>query len=222
MYHIQSSSAFRAICPQFAGRAIYAEITNSETSPELWAEIEEEVARLRQHYTTESIKHRTGIAATRAAYKAAGKDPSRYRPACEQLARRVLQGKSLYAVNTVVDLVNLASLFSGYSTAALNADCIEGDNIELDLGQANEPYEGIGRGILNIENLPVYRDRTGGFATPTSDSVRTMLQLDTTHLLVLINGYDGDEHNLEETVALTVSLLQRYAHCQAYEVIAYA
>lgn len=49
-----------------------------------------------------------------------------------------------------------------------------------------------------------------------------MLQLDTTHLLVLINGYDGDEHNLEETVALTVSLLQRYAHCQAYEVIAYA
>lgn len=107
MYHIQSSSAFRAICPQFAGRAIYAEITNSETSPELWAEIEEEVARLRQHYTTESIKHRTGIAATRAAYKAAGKDPSRYRPACEQLARRVLQGKSLYAVNTVVDLVNL-------------------------------------------------------------------------------------------------------------------
>ena len=221
MYTILPTEAFKAICPTFAGAAIYAEVSNSATQPELWAEITHYTDMLRENYTPDTIKHRSGIAATRAAYKAAGKDPSRYRPACEQLARRVLQGKELYSVDTLVDLVNLASLFSGYSTAALDAEKIAGNCIELDFGREGEPYECIGRGALNIENLPVYRDEEGAFATPTSDSTRTMLSPDTHLLLVLINGYDGDQQNLEDTINLTIDLLQRYADCTAYQVINY-
>lgn len=204
---------FEAICPHFVGAAVEARVINSATTSQLWKEIEKCCQQLRAEFTTESIKSRSGIAATRQAYKAAGKDPSRYRPACEQLARRILQGKELYTVNTLVDLGNLVSLRSGYATAALDADKIEGEMLTLSLGLAGEPYEGIGRGMLNIENLPVYRDSLGGIATPTSDNIRTAISLDTHRLLLLINGYDGNQEAVETAAQQTMELLQR--HCAA-------
>lgn len=204
---------FEAICPHFVGAAVEARVINSATTSQLWEEIEKCCQQLRAEFTTESIKSRSGIAATRQAYKAAGKDPSRYRPACEQLARRILQGKELYTVNTLVDLGNLVSLRSGYATAALDADKIEGEMLTLSLGLAGEPYEGIGRGMLNIENLPVYRDSLGGIATPTSDNIRTAISLDTHRLLLLINGYDGNQEAVETAAQQTMELLQR--HCAA-------
>lgn len=211
MIEIKVSEAFRNVCPTFLGAVIEADVKNSATSPELWKEIEDYIEKLRAAYTIDTIKQRSGILATRQAYKLAGKDPSRYRPACEQLARRVLQGKDLYSVDTLVDLVNLASLFGAYSTAALDRDKIEGNTLTLGLGEAEEPYEGIGRGVLNIEHLPVYRDLKGGVATPTSDNVRTMMSPETQHLVVLINGYDGDKDMVEATVKLTQDLLRKYA-----------
>ena len=200
---------------------IKAKIKNTTSSEALWQEIKQEEERLLASFTTETIKLRSGIASTRQAYKSFGKDPSRYRPACEQLARRVLQGKGLYHVNTVVDILNLISLQSGYSTAALDAAHIVGNDITLGIGQADEPYEGIGRGALNIEHLPVYRDEKGAFATPTSDSTRTMLSLDTTQLLVIINGYDGDEVALKLASDNTLRLLKAYAEGTEFEVVRY-
>lgn len=85
---INVSELFRQICPQFTGAAITAAVTNSPTEQALWDMIEAEAETLRETYTTETLKMRSGISATRAAYKAAGKDPSRYRPACEQLVQR--------------------------------------------------------------------------------------------------------------------------------------
>lgn len=197
---ITISKTFHDVCPKFIGGAILAEVKNSATTPELWAEIERIANVLRNNYTTDTIKEQSGIAATREAYRRAGKDPSRYRPACEQLARRILQGKDLYSIDQLVDFGNLVSLYCGYSTAMLDAEKILGENITLGIGTSGEPYEGIGRGVLNIENLPVYRDEEGGFATPTSDSVRTMISADTKHILLLINGYDGNEERLTDAL----------------------
>lgn len=211
MIKISTTKKFQEVCPQFVGAAIAATVQNAPTPPSLWKEIEEFCTELKETYTTESIKLHSGIDATRKAYKRFGKDPSRYRPACEQLARRVLQGKGLYSVDTLVDLVNLVSLFCGYSTAALDRDKIVGDSLTLGIGQTEEPYEGIGRGVLNIEHLPVYRDALGGVATPTSDNVRTMIASQTKQLVVLINAYDGNTELLEQSVLLTQRLLQEYA-----------
>lgn len=197
---ITISKTFHDVCPKFIGGAILAEVKNSATTPKLWAEIERIANVLRNNYTTDTIKEQSGIAATREAYRKAGKDPSRYRPACEQLARRILQGKDLYSIDQLVDFGNLVSLYCGYSTAMLDAEKILGENITLGIGTSGEPYEGIGRGVLNIENLPVYRDEEGGFATPTSDSVRTMISADTKHILLLINGYDGNEERLTDAL----------------------
>lgn len=207
---IQQSAEFTERWPHFRGAYIETDVVNPPTSPELWAEIEDFCTTLCSRFTPDTIKQQSGIAATRAAYKACGKDPSRYRPASEQLARRVLQGKGLYSVSTLVDLGNLVSLFSGYPTGLLDADKVEGD-AHLGVGHADEPYEGIGRGPLNIEGLPVYRDALGAFASPTSDSTRTMLSSDTRRLLFIINGYDGDEAQIQSAVDYATDLLKRYA-----------
>ena len=207
---ITISNTFHNVCPKFIGGAILAEVKNSATTPELWAEIERIANVLRNNYTTDTIKEQSGIAATREAYRKAGKDPSRYRPACEQLARRILQGKDLYSIDQLVDFGNLVSLYCGYSTAMLDAEKILGENITLGIGTSGEPYEGIGRGVLNIENLPVYRDEEGGFATPTSDSVRTMISADTKRILLLINGYDGNEERLTDALNYAYEGLKRF------------
>ncbi len=211
----------RGVWPQFVGGAVMASFTNNPYSEGLWQEIHDCEADLRQRYTTETLKSIAAIDATRRAYKACGKEPSRYRPSSEQLVRRILQGKSLYQIDTCVDLVNLASMRSGYSIGGFDADRIDGDTLTLGIGREGEPYEGIGRGVLNIADMPVYRDRTGGIGTPTSDHERTKLSLQTTTLLALVNGYDGNADAVRACCDDIVRLLQTYADCREYLVWQY-
>lgn len=98
------------------------------------------------------------IQATRTVYKCCGKDPSRYRPSSEALMRRMLKGLDLYQIDTAVNLINLASIAYGYTIGGFDAGKTAGDTIVLGIGREGEPYEGIGRDLLNIAGLPVYRD----------------------------------------------------------------
>ena len=207
------SEEIESVCPTFVGACVEANVVNTPYCQELWDEINTLGEKYRQTLTTESLKEMSGIAATRKVYRACGKDPSRYRPASEALIRRMLKGKELYQRDTLVDLVNLASIAYGYSIGGFDADKFEGDTLTLGVGKAGEPYEGIGRGMINIEGLPVYRDKTGGVGTPTSDNERTKMSIDTTHLAVLINGYDGDEQHVRENAEYIIQLLKKY--CQS-------
>ena len=83
----------------------------------------------------------------------------------------------------------------------------------MGVGKEGEIFRGIGRGVLNIEGLPVYRDDKGGIGTPTSDEERTKITLDTKNLFVIINAY-GEEMPLDETIALTTGLLRQYASAE--------
>jgi DNA/RNA-binding domain of Phe-tRNA-synthetase-like protein len=205
------SQEIESVCPAFVGAAVEAQVVNTPYSKELWDEIHAQEDRFRQELTTESLKDLPSIAATRRVYKACGKDPSRYRPASEQLIRRMLQGKELYQIDTLVDLINLASIAYGYSIGGFDADKFVGDTLTLGVGREGEPYEGIGRGMLNIAGLPVYRDAEGGVGTPTSDHERTKMTLSTTHLVVLINGYDGNEQRVADNARFIQDLLCKYA-----------
>ena len=207
------SNEIESVCPTFVGACVEAKVKNTPYCKELWDEINAWGEKYKQTLTTESLKAMSGISATRQVYKACGKDPSRYRPASEALIRRMLQGKSLYQIDTLVDLVNLASIAYGYSIGGFDADKFQGDTLTLGVGKAGEPYEGIGRGMINIEGLPVYRDEVGGVGTPTSDNERTKMQLSTTHLVVLINGYDGNESQVRANAEFIQQLLKNY--CQS-------
>lgn len=207
------SEEIEKVCPEFVGACVEAEVVNTSYDEALWTEIESLGEKLRRELTTESLKDLPSIAATRRVYRSCGKDPSRYRPASEALIRRMLQGKELYQRDTLVDLVNLASIAYGYSIGGFDADMFSGDTLTLGIGREGEPYEGIGRGMINIHGLPVYRDAIGGVGTPTSDHERTKMTLNTRHLVVLVNGYDGNEQRVSENAEYIQALLRRY--CQS-------
>ena len=207
------SNEIEAVCPEFVGAYVEADVVNTPYSESLWQEIGELEKRFRSELTTELLKEMPSIAATRRIYKKCGKDPSRYRPASEALIRRMLQGRGLYKVDTLVDLINLASIRFGYSIGGFDAEKFVGDTLTLGIGREGEPYEGIGRGQLNISGLPVYRDAEGGVGTPTSDHERTKITLATRQLVVLINGYDGNRDRVAENAEYICRLLGKY--CQS-------
>jgi len=155
------------------------------TTPPALIELIEEVSDDRmQDLLGEAASSDPVIAKVRAAFKACGKDPSRYRPSSEALTRRIISGKPLYHVNNVVDCGNLISLMTGIPVGCYDAARIEGD-LTLRIGTEGESYEGIGRGPLNLEGLPVLTDANGAFGTPFSDSAHTAVT-ETTQLLKFI------------------------------------
>ena len=125
------------------------------------------------------------------------------------MCRRVVRGLGLYRVNALVDVINVMSLRSGYAIGGFDADKIIGDTLTLGVGRHEEPYEGIGRGSLNIENMPVFRDEVGGVGTPTSDNERTKLSLDTRRLVMTVNMY-GEEMPPAGFVEMATGLLERF------------
>ena len=213
MLTITIDEKVKSACPALTLGLIYCEVTNSEHNTGLWTEIAAVDREFKTTYTIEQINKIPAIKATRDAYKALGKDPNRYRPSAEALCRRILRDLPLYQINTLVDLINLVSIRTGYSIGGFDADKIQGDLL-LTAGTAYDEFEGIGRGVLNIEGLPVYKDAVGGIGTPTSDHERTKLSLESNHLLMIINGYSGGD-GIREAVDWSVELLQKYASAKA-------
>lgn len=213
---IEISDTILRACPDFRMAAIACRVKNKPYNEALWKEIDRFSTHFASAYRMEEIKLRPAIHATRETYKKLGKDPNRYRPSAEALCRRILKGQELYRINTLVDLINLVSLKTGYSIGGFDLDKIVGD-LTLDVGEADERFEAIGRGVLNIEGLPVYRDDRGAIGTPTSDEERTKITTDTAHLLMIINAYSGKE-GLQDAVAYSVNLLNRFVDATSVDV----
>lgn len=212
------SDEIQKICPSLTLGIVQANVLNSPTPQFLSEEMTALETEFRQQYTLEELNKRPAILATRLAYKALGKEPGRYRPSAEALCRRILREIPLYRVDTLVDIINIVSVKTGFSIGAFDLNKIEGEKLILGVGKAGEEFEAIGRGQLNIEGLPVYRDTVGGIGTPTSDHDRTKITSDTRQLLVIINGYNGEE-GLQQAINLSVFLLKKYADAKEIQSI---
>lgn len=216
MKSIEFSDKIKKVAPNLKVLQIEAEVTNPPTSDLLWTEIEGVSQELTDNFQLNELNKRKAIAATRSAYKALGKDPNRYRPSAEALGRRIIQNKGIYRLTTLIDVINLISIKTGYSIGGFDADKIQGDVLLLDVGTEKDVFTAIGRGLLNIEGLPVYRDSIGGIGTPTSDEERTKLTSDTIRLLMLVNIY-GEEDSTDELDKLAHALLARYVALTSYQ-----
>ena len=192
----------RQKCPDLRLALLAFKITaNPKNGTELWNEIAKIQKVITQKYTLDDVKNIPPIASARIAYKACGKAPARYRLSAEALTRRVLRGKDLYKVGNTVDYINLLSLASGFSIGGYDAEKIKG-NIEMGIGGANEPYQAIGRGELNIADMPVFRDEQGAFGSATSDSLRTMITQNTRKALLIVVDFGGDSPQLKQLLQL--------------------
>ena len=215
MKNIKISEELADKCPDIYLSCIECNVKVELFREDLWKLIEAKCREIASRLEVEDIRHIEAIATSRDAYKACGKDPARYRLSAEALLRRVVSKKGLYQINNVVDALNFVSISSGLSIGGYDADKIKG-KVTMGIGKANEPYEGLGRGELNIEGMPVFRDDIGAFGTPTSDSERTGVRPDTKRFLMILVSYKG-VHMLYEPSQIAVKLLSDYASATYFE-----
>lgn len=202
-------SALRARLPDLVLGALRARVRVSRHDGALWADLEARANGLAAEHSLDLLAEVPSIQAARAAYRSLGKDPNRYRGSAEALLRRILQGKGLYRINTVVDSNNLVSLESLHPVGCYDLGRLRGP-LSFRVGAAGESYKGIGKEIINIAELPVFADQDGPFGSPTSDSERSMIREDSEHILLVIISFAG-EAGLGENLDRAAGLLSRYA-----------
>lgn len=215
MLSIAISSELKRVLPDLSLGCVCAQVKVDQLCQPLWTDINQHLAQLTAMYKPEAVNTIPQITAMRNAYKALGKDPSRYRGSAEALLRRVLSGKGLYQVNTVVDINNLVSLESLLPAGSYDIENIT-PPIELRIGRPGETCKGIGKDEINIENLPVFSDGSGAFGSPTSDSERAMIRPETRQLLMVIFSFGG-VNELERWMTRASDLLECFATAENVE-----
>ena len=215
LINLSIAPRLKAALPNLALGCVTARVIVEKHSQALWHEIDQHLAHLTASIKPEQTNSIPQIAAMRSAYKALGKDPSRYRGSAEALLRRVLSGKGLYQINRVVDINNLVSLESLNPAGTYDLANIALP-IELRIGAASESYKGIGKDLINIESLPVFADAMGAFGSPTSDSERAMVSLETKKILMVVFSFTGPE-GLEQWMLRAGELLRQYTSADGIE-----
>ncbi|MDI9597400.1 MAG: phenylalanine--tRNA ligase beta subunit-related protein [Atribacterota bacterium] len=209
MINIRISEEIKRYSPNTRLGIIHSDIYYQKENPLLWDKIDQFITRIENTLNKKEITSLPVIQDTRQAYLAIGKEPARYRCSAEALLRRIVKKKGLYKVNNVVDIINFISLSYQFSIGCYDYNQIEG-SIVFDIGRKNENYQAIGRGKMNIENLPVFRDNISAFGSPTSDSERTMITAETTEIVAIIIDFNSSDF-LQETMEKTAQYLKLYA-----------
>ena len=154
MIELSIAPELKNAAPKVAVGVVTAAVTVTQHDEALWREIDAKVAQVSGQLTTmDEVRRLPPIKATWDAYKALGQDPTRYRGSAEALYRRIVQGKGLYRVNTVVAINNLISLESMCSCGAIDRDMVQSP-IVFRVGQQGESYAGIGAGRSSWLGFP--------------------------------------------------------------------
>lgn len=209
MIKITIDNSLLALIPNITLGIVQAQVHVSKKNDSLWREIDQRVLQISSMYNIESLQNIDRIKALREGYKAIGKDPSRYRGSAEALARRIIQGKGLYKVNTIVDINNLISIESMHSVGSYDLNRID-QPITFRIGKSGEIYKGIGKEIINIAELPVFADISGAFGSPTSDSERAMITEATKDMMMIVISFAGKD-SLNKHMNRITDLLMCYA-----------
>jgi DNA/RNA-binding domain of Phe-tRNA-synthetase-like protein len=215
MISIQPSENIKKYWQALAIGSLATRIRVYESPEALQKELRDQEHFIRQNYKLEQVSSIPQIHAGREAYKAFGKKPARYRLSSEALMRRILKDQGLTLVNNIVEINNLLSLKSGYPICAFDLDKIQ-PPLTFTLGSSQDVYHAIGRGIMNIENLPVFKDQKGAFGSPTSDSERVKITTQTQNLSMNIISFNGPQE-LEAHLQELARKLEQYADARDTE-----
>ena len=157
----------------------------------------------------------SGVKGSRAAYKAFGRNPGRYRVSSEALLRRVRRNDELYHINSFVDVNNLISVESGLSVGSYDLGNIHGD-IVFRKAENGEGYNGIGKDFIDMENMLVLDDDDGIFGSSMSDSTRAMVTEKTKDILVVIYCFENDIA-LNELLEKSKTAFEKYSNAECLE-----
>lgn len=209
---ISIDAKLKAKCPRTALACVTARVEAGVSPAALLQEMKMRESEIQKLPFPRGVLAAPQVEATRAAYKALGKDPSRYRGSAEALLRRIVAGKGLPEINSVVDIINLISVESRLPVGLYDLAHVTGEII-FRAGRAGETYKGIGKYDLNLEGLPLFCDDAGPHGSATSDSERTMVTSATKNVLAIIISFGGAE-GLERWAQRMCTLLTLYSAAQ--------
>src|SRR6266436_3109243 len=213
---VKIDGALKKKCPRTALGCVTAHVEAGASPAALTAEMKTREAEIQKLPFPRGVLASPQVEATRAAYKALGKDPARYRGSAEALLRRVVGGKGLPEINAVVDVINLVSVESRLPIGLYDLAHVVGE-IVFRAGKSGETYKGIGKYDLNLEGLPLFADTVGPHGSATSDSERTMVTAATKEVLAIIVSFSGTE-GLERWAQRMAALLTQHAAGQNVEI----
>ena len=217
MYHIQIDKTLYETYPEIRLGCLQFQATVEPSNRSFWEYMAQDVLpSVRKNIAGKEWTEISGIRGSRAAYKAFGRNPGRYRVSSEALLRRVRRGDELYHINSVVDVNNLISVESGLSVGSYDLDHITG-TITLRKAASGENYHGIGKELLDMENMLVLSDDEGIFGSSMSDSTRTMVTEKTKEVLVVIYCFENSI-DLRELLETAKNAFERYASVQETEI----
>lgn len=208
MIEVKISDKIKEVCPNITLGCIQASVKVKGSSEDLLKEIDEYCEELTKKMSLEDIASLPRIKDAREVYKKLGKAPSKYRVSSEALMRRALQKKGIYKINNIVEINNLISLKSDFSVGSYNVENIQSP-ICLTVGEEGEKYKGIGKELINIENLPVLSDSISTFGSPTSDSERAMITNEVNEIIMCIYSFSGKDE-VESYLNYAKELLEKY------------
>jgi DNA/RNA-binding domain of Phe-tRNA-synthetase-like protein len=169
--------------------------------------------RVREKYTLESLKDVPTFRAYRDFFWKIGVDPTKIRPAAEALIRRILGGKSIPQINTLVDAYNLASIDTEIALAVFDMAKLEG-NLEMRFATRGESFLGIGMKkpmTLNGGEV-VISDREHLVAIyPYRDAEHSKITESSKRVLLLVCGVPGlDEQTLATAGEVALNYITKF------------
>lgn len=208
MVTVSIDAGLKERCQDAALGLLQCKVAVGADAPAFLALFNSRIAALAEVELSQANKRET-IQSTRAAYKALGKDPNRYRCSAEAMCRRIAKERGLYYVNNVVDINNYLSISSGYSMGTYDVAQLEGEIVWMRAPEGTA-YQGIGKDVLHLSALPVLFDAKGAFGNPTSDSTRAMITEESKEILLVYYCFDGGAA-LEGLLREAQTLLTAYA-----------
>ena len=167
------------------------------------------IDEIQQKFSLESLKDHPIFRAYRDFYWKLKIDPTKIRPAAEALTRRILAGKGIPQINTLVDAYNLASINSGIAIAAFDSEFLKG-NLLMRFATKGERILGIGmkkQFILKGGEIVISDEEKLVAIYPYRDSDETKVTEKTRNLTIVICGVPGIPY---ETLKSTSDLTKKY------------
>ena len=169
--------------------------------------------RIRSRFDLETLKDEPMMRKYRDFFWKIGIDPTKIRPAAEALIRRILSGKGLPTINTLVDAYNLASAESCIALAAFDAEKIEG-NLVMRFAEEGEKFLGIGMKspkTLNGGEIVIADSRSLIAIYPYRDADHSKVTLETRRVYLMTCGVPGiDLEQLRRAEDLAIQYITRF------------
>ena len=192
-----------------AGILFFQKLECQKKNSVLW----DEIKHVEEHYRNQFKSPSEALNILRPArdlYRAVGIEPTRIRPSSEALFRRIIKGRPLYQINSIVDSGNLASLSFLLPIGLYDREKING-SIIFRRGSEGESYEGIGKERVNVSGRITLADQRGPFGNPSSDSLRTSIRIDTSGVIMVIFApIDYSRERLQEHLNQSQEFMLKY------------